>query len=381
MSSDPNEFLSDTPQWRLRNHLLLEAKKRYDERRRNPDPDREFLLRERPKKPFEKEGWDIEPNKITLAMAADRYLEKVIRPTRTEKNYRAQKNQVLFIIDQWGEDARIVDIGASHLTAFRDSLVSSALTNSTCNSYIDIIQKILRACVELWGVLDSSPRIKRFQINRKKQRILTYEEEVRLLKVCPIHLRRLLIFLLGTGVRKSDAVNLKWDQVFFKKPDETRGRVKIWASKTLREYSVPLATHVENMLRDMKAELPEEMPYVFTFIPKKNFRGTDGRLSKRRGIAAHYKSEYNEFPVAKAKAELNDVTIHCFRHTFATRLIEKNVPVYDVAKLLGHQGLRSVMNYAHANPAHFDPVIGLLDRPLVPGVYSGDAQPRYEGML
>lgn len=46
------------------------------------------------------------------------------------------------------------------------------------------------------------------------------------------------------------------------------------------------------------------------------------------------------------------ITCHTFRHSYATHLLEANVPIYDVQKLLGHSRLETTMIYNHvAAPA------------------------------
>jgi len=41
------------------------------------------------------------------------------------------------------------------------------------------------------------------------------------------------------------------------------------------------------------------------------------------------------------------ITCHTFRHSFATHLLEANVPIYDVKDLLGHSRLETTMIYNH----------------------------------
>ena len=44
------------------------------------------------------------------------------------------------------------------------------------------------------------------------------------------------------------------------------------------------------------------------------------------------------------------VTFHCFRHTFAMRLLENGVDIYTIATLLGHKSVTSTQIYARLSP-------------------------------
>ena len=51
---------------------------------------------------------------------------------------------------------------------------------------------------------------------------------------------------------------------------------------------------------------------------------------------------------------------HCFRHTFASRLIAKGTPVPVVQKLMGHATIQTTMRYVHTNDAQCRAAIDLL---------------------
>ena len=50
------------------------------------------------------------------------------------------------------------------------------------------------------------------------------------------------------------------------------------------------------------------------------------------------------------KAEIKNFKLHDLRHTFATRLAQKGIDIYMIAKLLGHEDIRMTQRYAHHSP-------------------------------
>jgi len=56
---------------------------------------------------------------------------------------------------------------------------------------------------------------------------------------------------------------------------------------------------------------------------------------------------YDVFTAAREEAGVPHVTTHVFRHSYATRLLERGVQLPVVQILMGHANLRSTMIYAH----------------------------------
>lgn len=65
-------------------------------------------------------------------------------------------------------------------------------------------------------------------------------------------------------------------------------------------------------------------------------------------------------PALKA-AKLTDVHVHDLRHTFASRLVMRGVPLFQVGRLLGHSSPKMTMRYAHLAPEALDGAIAALE--------------------
>lgn len=58
------------------------------------------------------------------------------------------------------------------------------------------------------------------------------------------------------------------------------------------------------------------------------------------------------------------VTTHVLRHTAASLTVAAGVPIFDVAKLLGHETIQVTMRYAHFAPEAGKAAVDALDRIL-----------------
>lgn len=87
---------------------------------------------------------------------------------------------------------------------------------------------------------------------------------------------------------------------------------------------------MNSVLRKALASIPQVIsnPYVFSGEPDKWFR------------------ELCEKP------KIDDFTWHDLRHTFASRLVMKGVPIRAVAELMGHSEITTTMRYAHRAPRY-----------------------------
>ena len=183
-------------------------------------------------------------------------------------------------------------------------------------------------------------------------RWLTTDEEERLLAAAPPRLRDLLTFYIDTGARKTEALSVKWRDVDLD-PTDSRRRplVRFYETKGGRPRGVPLSARAAALLRRIREERPQDSPEAHVFLLPNRGRGP-------LGAGADFKKSWD---TVRTNAGLEDVHVHDLRHTFASRLVQRGVPLFAVGQLLGHKSLKMTQRYAHLAPEGLDDAISVLD--------------------
>ncbi len=163
--------------------------------------------------------------------------------------------------------------------------------------------------------------------NKLKLPVVLNREEIGNMLESTLNLkhRLVLMFLYYAGIRLSEIINLKWEDIDFK-----RGVIHLKAAKGDKERVVFLHDNLKNFIEyfNIKKEGP-----VFT-------SNLGGRYGKR-AIEMIVK-------VAAKKAGIGrSVSPHTLRHSFATHLLEAGADIRHIQRLLGHSNLQTTQVYAH----------------------------------
>ena len=208
------------------------------------------------------------------------------------------------------------------------------MRNSTINRELALLKCIFSKAVD-WGFAEENPvrKVKLFsEKDNTKERVLTEEEEERLLGESPARLSSVLIFALNTGARRGEILKLRWDQV-----NLSKRFIRFENTKNGRQRFVPI-----------NARLYEE-------------------LSKLKGLNRHgdavfpFKSVRTAFENACQRAKIKGLRFHDLRHTFASRLVDSGVDLITVKELLGHHSVRMTERYVHRNEKQKRQAVELLD--------------------
>ena len=174
---------------------------------------------------------------------------------------------------------------------------------------------------------------------RKLPEVLTKEEVRNLIDSTDNRKSRLIIsFLYSTGLRVSEVVNLKVDDIDFK---ENTGWVRAGKGSKDRLFTVS-----KNLAEELKEYLGEkEHEYVFSKekpLTTRNIQKIVQGTRRRAGINKR-------------------VTPHTLRHSFATHLLEDGTDIRKIQMLLGHASLNTTQLYAHVSAEEIKKIKNPLD--------------------
>lgn len=177
------------------------------------------------------------------------------------------------------------------------------------------------------------PILKKF---KPRTRWITQEEEELLVANAAPHLGPLIRFAVDTGGRRGELLGLQWQNV-----DMKNRRIVFVQTKNGDDRHINLCERAYQTLLSLD---PKDFGPVFTY--------------KGKGM----KSVKTSFDKARLKSGLDDVRFHDLRHTFASRLVQGGVPLYDVMHMTGHKSLEMVQRYAHLAPEFQSKSIKVLDQ-------------------
>lgn len=204
---------------------------------------------------------------------------------------------------------------------------------ASVNREFEMLSRLFNLAID-FNKAGSNPcsRVRKFKLDNERYRYLLPEEEPVLMSKITgkgEHLRAMVIVALGLGLRKSEQLNLRRDQVDF-----ARNVVVAAKTKGRKNREIPmdvLNPEVRNILLKLcRGKRPDD--YVFT-NPETKTAFTDVKRS---------------FHTACRLAKIQNLWWHDLRATFCTRLALARYEALTIMTLMGHKDLKTTMRYIRA---------------------------------
>jgi len=215
------------------------------------------------------------------------------------------------------------------------------LSQVSVSKIIAILKSFFNFLEEDIVIKNPTRRIKMPKKSHKLPRILSRHELEKILatidycSIAPKHkIRNKLIFLMlyYTGVRRSELLSLCFDDL-----NLSNSTITIRSGKGSKDRLIPLHPRVRKLLEQ----------YIEQRLPLKNnaiFIGEQGKRMCKTSLIYIFKKF-----LAISELDKKGYTIHSFRHSFASNLIESGVDIFKVQRLLGHESLDSTKIYVSFN--------------------------------
>ncbi|MHB8276714.1 MAG: tyrosine-type recombinase/integrase [Candidatus Humimicrobiaceae bacterium] len=277
----------------------------------------------------------------------NKYIDYFLNYLQTEKDaakstihkYRADLERLF-------EYLHLTDINEINQNNLRDYLnyIRQAYnyTSSSVANKINILHHFFRF-LHASGYINSNPAIL-IRPPRKKVKIPKVFNDIELEKFLKATdhnsdtgfkkyaLRDKLIFTMFayTGLRRTELISLNWNDI-----NLGNKYLIVRKSKNKNQRIIPF--------HDKVIELLDK--YLSERLPLKNNALFIGRTGER----IHHNSLKNLFDryIKITGLSGKGYTIHTIRHTFATRLLNKDVSLVNIKNLMGHRSLESTQIYLH----------------------------------
>lgn len=295
---------------------------------------------------------------------AAEFLDKYARANNKPSEYDS-KEQILrqHIVPFW-TGHRLDELQDEDIESYKAAKLKAGLEPKTINNHLAVLSKMMNVALD-WKRIARAPRIKRLKVPEPEFDFLTFEEAAKLADHAGGYPFGDMIRLgLHTGLRQGELLGLRVSDVYPARIviRQSIVRGKKGTPKSHKPREIPLNKTAKAALVPGCVGFGQVGAEVFRNVTETRPIGIDDlvmRVSK-----ALTKGEC-KWPLwnACARAGLRRIGWHVLRHTFASHLAMKGVPILTIRDLMGHADIKQTLRYAHLAPAMHVEAVKLLDVP------------------
>jgi integrase len=261
----------------------------------------------------------------TLSEFVPEYIAQM-RDVKQKRSWRRDKELLKPLCRMFG-NKKLSEITAKDLEDFRLVRLQE-VKPATVNRSLSVLRTMLNLAKRWKKFFGENPVsvVGMLEENNQIERILTREEEKRLVDSAISYLRPIIVTALNTGMRRGEILNLKWSDV-----DLSNNLIAV--NQTNSKSKKARRVYINSTLRKLLLELKLKSAGIeYVFLDDKG---------------NHLREIKNGFNAACRRAGIQGFRFHDLRHTAATRLIESGAGIVAVSKILGHSDIKTTMRYTH----------------------------------
>jgi integrase len=257
----------------------------------------------------------------------------------TRKRTKSKDEYMLAWFGGYLDNEPLSGIDRETIEDLREALLEEGSSESNVDRYMALLRAILRKARDEWRWLNNIPKVPMYGKDELEPRWLTRVEFERLKRELPPHQKLAAEFAVLTGLRMRAQLGLTWDRVDLRR---RRAWVPSSSMKGKATFGFPLSAAAVKVLKRARAASPEGA-HVFQY---------EGAPIDDCNTAA--------FEKAAARAGLEGINWHTFRHTFASWALQNGVTLHELMQLGGWKSYQMVLKYAHLAPDHLSKAAELV---------------------
>lgn len=307
---------------------------------------------------------------VTFADWMHKFIYKIKKADLKNRSYQRYDSIYRnYLQDAPFADYKLKEISMTDLKAYYNDLQEIHGKSVQTVKFINLIIRAGLADAVSDRLILSNPTDKiTFKAAYTKQEIKAMTKEEQSLAIerlkeeaAPYSLRQMILLALGSGLRLGEISALRWSDIDLKAgsisvsrsiekiklPDGSYRQQETTPKNPTSIRDVPLPAATVQMLKEMHKDASD--PHDLLFVR------SDGRY-------IFDKTPNRQVQRLCRELDINVITFHNLRHTYATRLFERGVPIKTVQELLGHADMDTTQNiYIHVMPSAKTDAVKLID--------------------
>lgn len=231
---------------------------------------------------------------------------------------------------------------AMYISCRRDTISRAGrlLSSASINRELQILRRILRRAVRVWGMNVRLPAWDELMLSEADERVvdISRDLETKILSLMREDFRPAARFLIMSGLRVGNALPLNPKAI-----DLEAGLITVHQKSKKpggRIHILPITLPMKVLLAN---ELGHSDSATFTYVARRTKKG------RRKGQRYPLTPEtfYNEFKSAAAKVGHPNLRPHDLRHVAGTRALRAKGNLRAAQRQLGHSRISTTTKYAH----------------------------------
>lgn len=287
---------------------------------------------------------------VTFGEATDRYLDEC---ELAEKSLKEDRTRLAMVRKDW-EDVPISTIDAGQIDSWlAKKRRSKNWSKSTRNRYLSAIKQVFKKALSLNYTSDNqAASLKALKEEENIPEPLTDAVMESLMEVLPEYAKYYVAILVDTGLRKGELARIRWEDV-----DTANKQLRIPKSKAQTFRVIPMT----NRLATLFDSLRPGRTWAQTQSGHSNHTMVWPDDSNPKALVIGPIDLKKSLISASKQIGIKNIHPHQFRHTFATRLMQRGVAIEHIMALGGWKSATMAKRYARVNPVELHEQIRVLE--------------------